>query len=484
MDVKKKRAIITVGVSQARQFGPYHKRFQETMGGDGVVKPFACADSVTRYETSWPPQSPSHLQVHYGFKIYAVKEALKQGYTSVLWLDVSAYAVAPLEPLWKEIEREGHYLAGAPEITPSSSVDRLGSWTSDHTLAHFGVSRDDAMFIPLLSGTCFGLDLTNSRTMDFYERILSYAVPEHFNGTHKSGIMGAPPQEEGKRMSNDPRCQGHRSDECYMSLVSKQLGMKSSLLYFAGGMGVRPDTVLRSGYNIEAVPEPIDAIPSPLKRGFEGRPPHWPKLEEIHEHTIDTALLTPGGFVLDAGCRNFGFSKALAERGCKVIALDADPTIEDPKIPGVSFLHLALSSKPGVRSLVMSSDPQARHLDPGGDYLATGERVAVAAVTIDHITDKLAEITGEKDVLSQKIWDVVKLDIEGSEYGVLQNWPGPIAKQISIEFHEHVAPKLPEVYDAIFKHLSQWYVVVQHEKTAMHGAGMNYWDSLLVLKAE
>jgi FkbM family methyltransferase len=191
----------------------------------------------------------------------------------------------------------------------------------------------------------------------------------------------------------------------------------------------------------------------------------------VGEHTIDASLLKPGGWVLDAGCRDFTFARGLAERGCRVLAMDADPTVEDPRIEGVRFLHCALAATDGVREIVMTADPQARHLD--GLYTGSGSapRRKVVAVTPHTLT---TPSIGE--------WDAVKLDIEGAEYDILKSWPGPIARQISIEFHEHCAPRPPELYGAIFSHLAQWYDVVQHPFERRHCLPPNYWDTLLALR--
>ncbi len=193
-------------------------------------------------------------------------------------------------------------------------------------------------------------------------------------------------------------------------------------------------------------------------------------LIEIAEHTIDVDRLTPGGWVLDAGCRDFGFTRGMTERGCRVLALDADPTIDDPKLEKVSYCNFALSDRAGIRDLVMSRDPQARYVQEVGS--SKDNTVLVEAVTI-------ADLMAAHGI---KHFDVLKLDIEGSEYDILKTLR-PIATQISIEFHEHCSPRPQEVYDAIFKHLAQWYEVVQHKKEARYCCHPNWWDTLLVLRS-
>lgn len=198
------------------------------------------------------------------------------------------------------------------------------------------------------------------------------------------------------------------------------------------------------------------------------------KLELLGEHTIDTDLLTPGGWCLDAGARDFSFAKACAERGCKVVALDADPTVEDPKISNVMFKNIALAMTPGFLQFAMTKDPQARHLG-SGKHPHGGEdvpEVTVEAMTLQMVMQRAGV----------KKWDAVKLDIEGEEHSILMNFPGPVSRQISVEFHEHCSPKPGSVYTELMYHLGRFYDLIQHTKENRYGAGMNWWDSLWILR--
>jgi hypothetical protein len=191
-------------------------------------------------------------------------------------------------------------------------------------------------------------------------------------------------------------------------------------------------------------------------------------LQRIAEHTVDVDLLTPGGLAVDAGCRNFAFARALRDLGCHVIAIDADPEVTDPDEQSITFVRAALTADGGPANLILTADPQARHLSslPG----AGGPALYVPGISL-------------LEVLSlHAIADVIKLDIEGAEYDILRAWPGPVARQISVEFHEHVARRQPSVYAEIFKRLEPWYTCVQHELKDEHCAGPNFWDSLWVLK--
>ena len=50
-------------------------------------------------------------------------------------------------------------------------------------------------------------------------------------------------------------------------------------------------------------------------------------------------------------------------------------------------------------------------------------------------------------------WDLIKMDIEGSEHKVLRHMMMPRAKQISVEFHMHVPGNPQEQIDKTVHHL-------------------------------
>jgi FkbM family methyltransferase len=462
MTTGKKRAIVSVAIN--KPYTGFRHQWLATMeeyGQADYIKIFA----------DWPPDSPSHLEHHYAFKYFAVKHAYDLGYRQILWLDAQVFAVAPIDAVWKEIEKEGHVFA-------VDAAD-LDIYCSDQCLEHFGYTREQAAKLKLFSGTWVGLDLDKPRSKSFFNEwgalaekkgglfMSSYCVETP--GSMRSLLSYAPGNPI---VSTDPRFMSHRSDEACFALMAADRKMKIAnpeKLF-------NPRGVLRTRLlDGEEMPECVSRRPveAPADK------PKRTDLELIHEHTIATSLLTKGGYVLDAGSRTFEFSRELAKRGCKVIALDADPTIEDLGIKNVDFMNLALSDTPGMKSFVMSNDPQARHLGKSSAYddeqaKVRGEQgmVTVKAVTLDWLMQGLGIA----------LFDAIKLDIEGAEIPLLLKFPGPITKQLSIEFHQHCFYTPPETFDAIFAHLSQWYDVIQHESTNEHCAGFNYWNSLLTLR--
>ena len=84
-------------------------------------------------------------------------------------------------------------------------------------------------------------------------------------------------------------------------------------------------------------------------------------------------------------------------------------------------------------------------------------------------------------------FEIVKLDCEGAEYAILDGWPGPIARQITVEFHDFLGfnpDARPEAYHArLLAQLSRWYDPVKHVKEAVEWLDEPaYLDSLFVLR--
>lgn len=194
-------------------------------------------------------------------------------------------------------------------------------------------------------------------------------------------------------------------------------------------------------------------------------------LEVIDHHSIDTSLLRKGP-VLDVGARGFVFSRALAERGCRVVAMDPDPGIPDPGIPGVTFLRRALvGANSGIGQLVLDPNPEARYV--------LGHMETTRKPTVSVPCSTIADVMWDQKV---SVWDAVKLNCEGEEYEILGRWPGPISRQIVVSFHEHYRPRGKAVVDRIVDRLGQWYDVVQHPYDSRYSGGMNWWDSVFALK--
>lgn len=157
------------------------------------------------WKDSYPPGCPTHQQTPYAFKVYAFKEALHRGYTHVLWMDSSAWALGNLDSVFQVIDSDGYLLV-------KNRGWKTGQWCSDDALAPLGITREEAMEMPHLSALVMGLNFKNAVASAFYETWKKLA---------DDGVTFA-----GRSGSKYPGVLGHRHDQTAASVVSLRLGMK------------------------------------------------------------------------------------------------------------------------------------------------------------------------------------------------------------------------------------------------------------------
>lgn len=179
----------------------------------------------------------------------------------------------------------------------------------------------------------------------------------------------------------------------------------------------------------------------------------------IDEHTFDEKLLT-GGLVIDAGCRGFKFSESLRDLGCEVCALDVENDFFDIEPDGVTYFRKALWPENEEHIVIHSFGNGTANFVKGlnGIPSNTEDRPCIdLSVTTINIEEIMWMFGGLTEI------DLLKADIEGSEYKVLAGLVKPYARQISCEFHPHCHPNLhAEMFDKVIAHLSQWYQVSYH----------------------
>jgi hypothetical protein len=156
--------------------------------------------------------APSHRDCPYAFKGYAVQRAIELGHTKVLWLDASMWAVRNLKPVFDHIRTTGYLLV--------AGIGNVGLWTSDACLEVFGISRDEALKLNEVMGGCWGVDVTNPKGSDYLSRWMAHAK----DGRSFPGEWN----NFSRRVSSDPRVQGHRHDQSVSSLLAWKLGLTKS----------------------------------------------------------------------------------------------------------------------------------------------------------------------------------------------------------------------------------------------------------------
>jgi FkbM family methyltransferase len=152
-------------------------------------------------------------------------------------------------------------------------------------------------------------------------------------------------------------------------------------------------------------------------------------LETIHWHTLHSRYLGPESTVLDLGANHGQFASAVTDRfGCHCVAVEPSPgpfaTI--PTTPLITKLAAAVSDKSGIMPFNVSSDSVASSLLD----------VANRTNTIDVCAFSLVDLL---DHLGWQRVDLLKVDVEGAEIGMLAACPDEVLRrvaQISIEFHD------------------------------------------------
>ena len=199
-----------------------------------------------------------------------------------------------------------------------------------------------------------------------------------------------------------------------------------------------------------------------------------PTFTVIDNHSVDLSLLTNRP-VLDAGCRGFRFTRFFAGLGHTVLAMDPAPETYVPddlrQTPHVRFYKTALvgPSHPRQAYLRMTEDPEARHVQKSRE--SEGDPLVHCMTLADVMNATYRE------------WDLVKLNIEGGEFDILATWPGPIARQIVVSFHEHTPQaRGRSAIDYLIEHLAKWYDVHNHVWEKRYGCSENYWDTVLIRK--
>ena len=208
-------------------------------------------------------------------------------------------------------------------------------------------------------------------------------------------------------------------------------------------------------------------------------------LQTLSTHTVDVDLIPEAPVVLDVGCRFWGFcTDILALRPkASIFALDPDPLIEEPGIAGLIYHAIALA--PGPARLAAYESYYTGEANFLTEYSSPHFQQQAAGYKAQRIMVQTMSIEDLMLAYNIEHWDVVKLDCEASEFPILENWPGPIATQISIEFHDytHRTQWDKAYFERLFAGPLKDYQIVQHEDHWM-GGGQGHWDTLIVLPDE
>lgn len=191
--------ILNVGV------GAWHPRGTERLG-NSLAKHTPTGTHYITWTHNYPPDSPTHSESNYAFKSYAFQWAIKEGFDIAIWMDSSMFLKKDLQPIIDVIQKDGHFLLRNGWTS--------GEWCCDNQLEPLGLSREEALQVPLLIAGLMGFDLRNKRSLKFLNEW--HLLTPHFSGEWTN---------TGK-CSEDQRVLGSRHDQTFASVISHRLGME------------------------------------------------------------------------------------------------------------------------------------------------------------------------------------------------------------------------------------------------------------------
>lgn len=104
--------------------------------------------------------SPLHKDNPYAFKIYAISSLREMGYDQILWLDASVFPVKNVEPVFDWLTEKGIFLEEAGHYA--------GTWSPQYVLDYFGITKEQAMQMPMFAAGYCGFDFRNPISIEFF----------------------------------------------------------------------------------------------------------------------------------------------------------------------------------------------------------------------------------------------------------------------------------------------------------------------------
>lgn len=182
--------------------------------------------AVHRLWNSYPPDARPHSESPYGFKLYAIRQALQEGFKTIVWADSAAYIVKNPNPFFQMVKDKGILFLG--------HGDKLHRYVNDRSLDLFGFKRDDMKSHWLVSGTVFGFDFTHKIANDFFEELIFYEKNNWF-------------RVDGQKPKGDFLT--HRHDEAIIGLMLVKYGIEDLNAYdYMNGGG--ESVIFRAGKNL------------------------------------------------------------------------------------------------------------------------------------------------------------------------------------------------------------------------------------------
>jgi len=222
------RAIVNVAVggyqgTKGEYYADHQSLLRKSLREDGEYR-----EDLVFWTNCYPPGSATHQECPYHFKPIGMQQAALT-HRVLLWLDAVMVVVNPVEPLFRQIEKDGYFLWSNPRAGWS-----VGEWTSDLCLKHYKISRADAFDMEMICSGVFGWSLDHPVGVKLHNAFVEApAIALRGSKHNRNRIIAA-----------DPRVQGHRHDQSVLSILMHRFGLKGTPYLVAGLSAVNQETII------------------------------------------------------------------------------------------------------------------------------------------------------------------------------------------------------------------------------------------------
>lgn len=180
------------------------------------------------WKDEYPPNSPSHNDNPYAFKIYGIREAERLGYRIICHLDSSFWAIKNPDPIFDIINEKGNFAFRSGYNCAQTCTDAL--------LADVGMPRDFAEHLPETATGIVGLNLDNPEG----RKVFDYWADFCDRGLFKNSRTHNPGE------SSDPRFLFGRQDQSAYNMALYKAKVEFNYVdyvayYNGGNPGYNPE---------------------------------------------------------------------------------------------------------------------------------------------------------------------------------------------------------------------------------------------------
>lgn len=131
---------------------------------------------VLTYTSEEAIGAPLHSENPYAFKLFCFIKALEAGYTKILYVDCSVWAVQKVKPAFDIIEQRGYLMQDSGYF--------LKDWINDEALHYFGISRNALEGVGMYGEAgMLGLNFNNQKAKDFFDKWYEAMTAGAFKGS-------------------------------------------------------------------------------------------------------------------------------------------------------------------------------------------------------------------------------------------------------------------------------------------------------------